>query len=217
SVLVPGLVHFTSLAGGAAAPLMGVFLLVWSPVPVKRLLADDVGSPAARDVSASLPSSQELQRLTDLSLLPEDRLLAAERLVDEGHPSALAPLLQAISDPRPEMAQRFRELAVQLVTKSRTDCTAELLKLADGPDPEIASQAAWVLVEVRHGGALSLLVERLGDESVPILMREEILLFLTGMHSGDPPAYDPFDNPKSNRAGLEEWRRWAGGEGGAQR
>ncbi len=58
-------------------------------------------------------------------------------------------------------------------------------------------------------GAWSLLVDRLADESVPVLLREEVHAYLTGENSGNGLGYDAFLDADANAEAVRAWQAWA--------
>ncbi|MEL6713996.1 MAG: metal ABC transporter permease [Planctomycetota bacterium] len=221
SYVLPRAVHATSLVGGALAPLVGILLLTWTPpsVGAAQAIAEPGGAAAnpavsreqIRQAGLTKRATRRAQELADLGRSERERRYAAERLAKLGAPAGLVPLLEAMSDPAEAVAVTARESAVQLASGGDPRCRSELHAVARGPDPELATHAARVLVEIGHDGSRTLLVERLADPSVPLLLREATHAFLTAQNDGDTLGYDAFREPAENEASLRAWRAWAEG------
>lgn len=143
-------------------------------------------------------------------VLPErTRMRAAAELGLLGAPEALRSLLEAMGEPFEELASIARESAVVLGSETSGEGLARLLELADGPDAELATHAARVLVELEHEGAWSRLVGALADPSVPLLLRDQTIAFLAEANEGDPLGFDAFAEPAENAEAIVAWRTWA--------
>ena len=116
-----------------------------------------------------------------------------------------------MGDPVEVVAAGARSALVELAARGTGAELEQVVALAAGPDPELATHAARVLVDLEHADAWSLLVARLADPSVPLLLRDEVHVFLTEANGGEGLDYDAFAEPMQNAGPLEAWREWAAG------
>ncbi|MEM7307354.1 MAG: metal ABC transporter permease [Planctomycetota bacterium] len=220
AMLLPRTTQAVCLAGGVCALAAGAVLAAMAPerVPTQLSAADfePTGAHSHRHGAGHSAGhgprravEVHLAALADLALSDEVRIRAVEALGTLRAPEAVRPLIEAMGEPFEDLALRARTSAVALGREPSGEGLNQLLVLADGPDAELATHAARVLVEMEHEGAWSLLVRGLADSSVPLLLREETHAFLTETNDGDPLGYDAFAEPVDNAEALDAWRAWA--------
>lgn len=204
AMLAPQLVALGCAVGGVGALVLGLSLGAFMPEALPTESVEQQGEAEGR---GRRRLDEGITTLRDLSLPVTRRVVAVDKLRGWGGPEALRPLLEAMNDPNLELAAYARDAAVGLGEKDA--CEARLRELAQGPDPELSTHAARVLVELEAEGAWSLLVERLAEPEVPLLLRDDTHVFLTEANGGDGLGYDAFASPEENEAALRAWREWA--------
>lgn len=139
---------------------------------------------------------------------PEAREAAAERVGREGDASTLDALVAALEDEDAHVRDVAGGAIEALVTR-RPDARARLDALvADAAHPErrmLAAAALWRLGDVR---AVELHVQALGDDGVPLMLKDRALHRLEELSGGKTFGYDPFADPAANGTALATWQQW---------
>jgi len=212
AMLLPRAVEIASLAGGLAALALGLSLGAFAPSKTEPVHSGPTAFVQGTSFYDDYPE-QELEeraeQVKDLSQPNQVRLDAAAWLGRSGKVEALAPLVEVLGDPLPDVADAAREAAMQLAAAPAGPARTSLLEHASGPDSVLATYAARLLVELEHRGAWSLLVERLADPSVPLLLLDDTHAFLRQANGGDGLGYDAFAGLEENDEALRAWRQWA--------
>lgn len=215
AMLVPRMAEVMSLVGGVAALLVGFSLAAFAPPPMSspngqgpaaaiQLDHEDEDHDGAED-----PLVEQGEILNDLNRPDSERQAAAAMLAQLGDAEAILPLLQVMADFQAGVVAEARRAVLTLAANPDATGRAHLRSLAEEQDPELATRAARLLVELDDEGAHSLLVERLADPAVPLLLRDDTLEFLAGRNGGDRLGFDAFASPEENAEGLGAWRAWA--------
>ncbi len=96
-------------------------------------------------------------RIKDLhSTDPAVKKKAEQWLVEEGHQFAIRQLIQALRDP--QIADDAAKLLKQICSEMDLDAqAAQAVKRLNNPDPKLAFEAQWELVEIGHFGVPAML------------------------------------------------------------
>lgn len=222
ALLAGPLVEWLAYLGGAAALTLGCLLpgfatetrtpdfqpvVVGSPKPANAH-GHQHSSPDARQRALD----ERIALVSDLSKPPHARVRAAEELERLGALAAIRPLVEAMGDPQPTLAQAARESVVALAKRGTKAGTTEVLALAQGFDPELAAHAARALVDLEHDQGYSLLIDALANEAVPLLLRDELATFLEVANGDADFGFDAFASAEDNADALAAMRAWATGE-----
>lgn len=153
--------------------------------------------------------ADRITAIADPSVALDDRIQATRDLEQLGELRAIGPLIEASADPIPEFALAARRAAAALATGTGPSGVSIVLETSLDPEAELAALAAWVLFEMGHELGPPRLVEALGRDDVPFLLRDEIHLFLRELDPGSPEGYDAFLDAESNASALGAWDSWA--------
>lgn len=222
AMAIPRAVEIASFVGGAAALVVGASLGAFAAPTIDVGPGDRAAAGAANydpehhhAHDDSTPLERAIERhsrtLADPSLADDARVLAASDLGRIDDPAVLVPLVEAMGDLQPAVAERALAAVVAHVAAGESEALDRLVGLAEGSDPELATHAARALVELDHAGGWARLVERLADPQVPLLLRDATHLFLTEANGGDGLGFSAFAGPEENTAPLAAWRAWAEG------
>lgn len=137
---------------------------------------------------------------------PDERRLAAERLAQAAAPRALVPLLRALGDEDPRVADAAGVAVERLA--SAPEVLTKVEELSRGPDPDLRVHAADAWLRLGDGRGLEAYVTFLGQDDIPVLERERILGSLQALNGGDALGYDAFEEPAHNAAAIAAWKAW---------
>ena len=187
-----------------------VVAIIVFPSPDFSFGGDGHGGHAGEGTEeAEGPSPEDRFRTASATLSgfgsPEERVAAITELLALRDGRAVTPLVAALGDDDPNViasAQSgLRRMAGIFGNKRR------IATIADGDDPEFAVHAARALVTVGEKDGVRRLVDALGNNDVPVLLKDVIVTELRGV-AGENFGYDVFGEDATNATAVAAWKSW---------